>query len=65
MLGVVKCLYKYCDKKMSITHPVHFIPVFAANIPVTVAQLSVSQVHVFLSIPAVWDNSLFLLCHQL
>lgn len=34
---------------MSITHPVHFIPVFAANIHVTVAQLSVSQVHVFLS----------------
>lgn len=47
MLWVVKCLYKYCDKKMSIIHPVHFIPVFAANIHVTVAQLSVSQVHVF------------------
>lgn len=48
MLWVVKCLYKYCDKKMSITHPMHFIPVFAANMHVTVARLSVSQVHVFL-----------------
>lgn len=48
MLGVVKCLYKYCDKKMSITHPVHFISVFAVNIHVSVAQLSVSQVLVFL-----------------
>lgn len=33
---------------MSIACPTHFIPVFAANIHITAAQLSVSQVPVFL-----------------
>lgn len=52
MLWVVKCLYKYCDKKMSITHPVHFIPVFAANIPVMLP--SCQSLRCMCSFPAVW-----------